>query len=514
MKGFLHHLNTLKNKLPKPENWIFWVSVSLVVKTIFFVVFISLYQYLGDDYAGFNYKGSFAKAGGDVESYFEPIENLLDKGEYFDDIRMPGYGWIYYFLRLFLNKAASFNVIIIIQLIFSAISVYLLGLIAYLLIKKNISFYFAYLLYLISTFVSINDYVLMTESFSASALITSLYFFQLYIKNKHLQFLFYSGLFLTWCIFLKPIIFPILLFLVFIIITDFIYTKAKFLLFAKRIFVLIITFIIIEGLWVYRNYKKYDRVFLFQKSIYYAGYEKGFRNSLILFIKSFGGNIEFWLPSSEVIYFEPESPYFYAKQGMDSTFSLIPEYIYTSKFNKDSLSSVRALIIELHEPNIDFKEREILENAIINKLNTYKASLKNEKWFLYYAGSKLIALKKLIFNSEYGFGYIWKDSINYYWYRIFKLFYSVFYYFIIITGIIGCVFLSAKYLIKFNNLFYPLIIFVLYLTLSYPVLFNESQNRYFVTAYPFILLSGVYVMVILLKTIKNKWRFTIKSEIK
>jgi len=64
---------TLYKKLPQPENWKVWITISLIVKTLFFVYFINLASSLPDDYAGFNYKGSWALEGGDTKSYLNQL---------------------------------------------------------------------------------------------------------------------------------------------------------------------------------------------------------------------------------------------------------------------------------------------------------------------------------------------------------------------------------------------------------------------------------------------------------
>jgi len=493
---------SLYNKLPHPEKWGFWIAVSLFIKTLFFVYFISLSYSLGPDYAGFNYKGSWAKAGGDASSYLEPIENLLFYGEYYDDYRMPGYGWLYFLFRLFFSQSTSLNFLISIQLLLSSVSVYMLALIALKIFEKKVYFYFSFLLYLTSIFVSVNDFVLMTESFATSCLIISLYFFVTSSQKNSLKYLFFSGLFLTWCIFLKPIIFPILSFLVVLLLVRGIKNR-KYLLVSKRILLFVIPFLFFESLWVYRNLKKHDRFFLFQKSIYYAGYETGFRGSLYSFTKSFGGNNEFWLPNAEIIYFEPESPYFFNEEGKDSSLRLLSNNIFTKSFNKDSLLYLRQLIIQMNDSSISHNDRYLLEGNIINKLHKYKTSIKNERPFLYYIGSKLKALKKMIFNSDFGFGYVWKDGCNYYFYKICKLFYAFYYYCVIILGLIGFIFLAFKYMINYKNKYYPLLIFISYLTFAYPLIFNESQNRYFVSVYPFLILTVMY-FILWIKIIVNK----------
>jgi len=499
-------MNTLKalyNKFPKPDNWKLWILISLVIKSLFIIYFMSMVHSYGHDFWGFNYKGSFAKAGGDTPSYFQPIENLISNGKYADDHRMPGYGWLYYFCRLIFNPTLSFNIIIFVQLLFSAISVYILGLISLIIFDKKICFYFTYFLYLLSTFVSIYDYVLMTESLTVSTLIIAIYLFLLFVVKKKPQFLFYSGLFITWSIFLRPIIFPVLIIFTFFLLIDFIKTKATGKKIIKYFLILLIPFLIIDGLWVYRNYKLYGKFYPFQKSSAYASVMSGYGIHAFNFVSSFGGHLPFWESNSELIYFIPESNLFYENQGKDTSLSLIPPYVYTSAFNKDSLLNIRKMIIKLYNSETIKKDNKEIENLIIRKFDAYKSSIKYEKPMLFYVFSRLIILNKFFVYTDYGFGYIW-----YYWdlknnyklFNIYKIFSSLVYYFIVVFGFIGCFVLTLrKSFLKVNNYVFLISTITIYLTFVYPFIFLLSENRYFVTTYPLFVITINSLLLLIMK---------------
>src|SRR4051812_36913338 len=274
MKGINHKIQQLIKKLPLPSNWKFWLALALLVKTIFFIFKIlepgESYNY---------YPQVFALGGGDSNSYIQPIENLLTNGSYYDDYRMPGYGWLYFVLRLMLPMTGALNMMVIIQLILSAISVYVLALIARKIFQRDSCFYVCFFLYLISTFVSLYDYQLLTESFCTSALIFSTYF--LLTANEAKGKLLLSGLFLTWSIFLRPVMAPILL--IFGIYFFFKIERKKTGPSSSqwsKLFVFMIPLILIDGSWVLRNYCKYKEVIPLTRSVFYPGFEKTYMSSM------------------------------------------------------------------------------------------------------------------------------------------------------------------------------------------------------------------------------------------
>ena len=203
MKGINLKLQQFIKLFPTPSNWKLWFVLALLVKT---AVFIFKIKEPGPNFTDF--PESFALAGGDARSYIDPIENLLANGSYFNDYRMPGYGWLHYLLRLMLPLGNALNAMAIIQLLLSSLSVYVLALIARRLFKSDTYFYVCFFLYAISTYVSLYDYQILTESLCASSLIFSVY---LLITAETNARLFFSGVLLTWSIFLRPIVAPVLL---------------------------------------------------------------------------------------------------------------------------------------------------------------------------------------------------------------------------------------------------------------------------------------------------------------
>ncbi|MDD3877887.1 MAG: hypothetical protein PHT69_14795 [Bacteroidales bacterium] len=482
--------------LPQPYNWKFWVLISVIIKSVLIIYFISLVSNLGNDFKGWNYEGSFAKAGGDTElMYFKPIENLINNGEYSDDLKMPGYGFIYYLLRLVFDKTITANFIILIQLFFSTISVYCLGLIAYMVFNKKILFLLTFFLYLFSIFVSVNDYVLMTESLAASTLIISIYFFMSFFnKSKHV-YLLYSGIFITWAIFLRPVLAPILIIYILFLVVYYLSNKKSFKSLFINILFISLSFVIIDGIWIYRNFKTHNKFIPLQRSVYGYGVEKGFGGATYDFVRAIGGDIEFWEPHSELIYFFPESRYFNSNMAKDSNLSLIPKYVYTTQFNSDTLINLRNKIIELYSYSNNDKKKILFEKEITSQINSYTNSFEKEKPFHYYITTRLRSLSTFFTIRGYTWGLIWINGFsNYYIGAAFKWGYTFFYYLIVTIGLIGMLghFICNKKHLNIFNVRFLLIAISFYLIFSHPILLKSNPNRFLVTGFPFLVVYSAY----------------------
>ena len=481
MKHINHRLNVFLQKLPLPSHWKLWFILALLFKSIIFI-----YKITEPRTAQPYYSGTFACHSYDSSSYIDPIENLLAEGVYEDDYRMPGYGWVYFLLRLIFSQGNALSALVLLQLLLSVISVYVLALLAHHVFKHICYFYLTFFLYLISSYVSLYDYVLLTESFCTSSIIFSVYFLITGYNEKGKLLI--SGSFLTWAIFLRPIVFPILLiFVVYVFITN---RKDNPGLTYKwsRSFVFMIPFLIFDGMWLIRNYCKYEVIAPLTRSIYYSKIEQSFEAPLFHFMNAFGGSIVHWEPGAEITFFVPLSTSIKKKIEV-----ILPSYIYTSKFNYDSLLIVKREIRELRNDSIPEKEKKALTQKVKLQLDSYTASIRQEKPFLYYVSSRFKVFKRFFIHSgtynlfikaSYELG---KAEL------VVKVFYSLFYLFVLVSGFAGNIWLFIK---GFKNVTYQLLMVTgLYFALVFPFVFKLDEYRYFVVGYPFFILASVYTLI-------------------
>ena len=504
----------MKNKfkrffLREPSKYFFWILLAFIVKALipFFLLFLG---HRADPHLlSFGFIG-------DGPSYTDPIENLLANGHYYPDRRMPGYGIIYLFFRLFLSYNSTYNSIIIVQLLVSSVTVYCLALLSRLILKSQLAFYLAFYFFLISTYSNYYDICLGTESLCSAFLVFGTWFFAQYFEKQKLKYLFFSGLFLTWATFLRP---------VFVIIL-FIYGVA-FLFYAiknRRNFIIPLivfscTFILTDGSWVARNYKVEDKFIpLARGGFYYPYVEYSYMSHELEFVQSWGGAVQLPDGHSALSWFggilfpgEPEI----------KKYDSIPDYIYTSKFNKDSLYVLRAEVkkfMALQRPALDsfyisthkdwtkafailyepLKPVSInaanLQIDIDNKFDRYKASIKNEKPFLYYVKAPVVLLRKFLFenNADYfkrgqipGLG------------KFMTYFYHVYYLFLLSFGIAGIFLLTWKG-IRSDITFLLLPIIPGYTIIIHPLI-HAAYNRFLLPVWPFIIACAVYTIVVIVK---------------
>ncbi len=460
--------------------YIIYFIVAFVFKSAFFLYKIADYNHVNKEYTNI-----IGLEGGDTSSYISPIDNFIEHGNYFDDHRMPGYGFFYFIFRLFLTKTLALNSLLILQLIVDSISVVVLAKISEYFSKSKVVFFLTFLVYCISTFVSIFDVYLLSEALCTSFLIFSLYFLlkPAYNNNKNIDY-FFSGLFLTGSVFMRPIVFPLfVLFLLYIslsMINKTVFYKFKIFLF------FLLSFILIDGVWTYRNYIIYNKFYPLQKSVFYLQGNKSYSNAMVVFISSYGGSHVSWDPKADITFYKPYN----LNIGNSKIEVPPPSYIYTSEFNYDSLLLLKNDIRIIDSIGINSKNTETLNQKTIERLNRYTNSIKSEKPFLYYVSSRFSVLKTFVFHSgTYNLFDKLSSELNFYEYIV-KLGYSLLYCLIMFFGIIG-----GFYFIIFKSKNRELLVVcftAFYLLLAYPFVFRMSEYRYLVTAYPFLLLTSVF----------------------
>jgi hypothetical protein len=499
--------------LRNPSNYIFWILIALIIKGL--IPFILLFHGHRTD----PHLLSFGFIG-DGPSYTDPIESFLANGHYYPDRRMPGYGIIYLILRLIFSYNSTYNTIIIIQLIVSSLSVYCLALLSRMVLKSNLAFYLAFYFFLISSYSNYYDICLGTESLCSAFLIFGTWYFALYFQKEKLRLLFFSGFFLTWAAFLRPVFVVILLIYGIVFLFYSIKSKNNFV---KPLFIYSLAFILFDGAWIVRNYNVHHQFIpLARGGFYYPYVEDSYMSHELEFVQSWGGAVQLPDGHSALSWF---GGILFPGEKEIKEYDSIPDYIYTSKFNKDSLYALRGRVkkfMALQKPAVDsfynstnkdwFKAFAILyeplkpvspaaaalQNDIDNTFDTYKASIKSEKPFLYYVKAPLVLLRKFLFegNADYfkrgqipGLG------------KVMFSFYHYYYLVLLFFGGIGIVLLTWKG-IRSDFMLLLLPIIPGYTIIIHPLL-RAAYNRFLLPAWPFIILCAVYVATLIIKRISK-----------
>ena len=464
--------------LKEPDKYKYWILIALVFKGILFVFNLSIFDPTYGFIKQFTY-GDF------LPFYIDPIDNFIKNGIYEPDYRMPGYGFVYILLH-FLPKFFSLNVIIFLQFILDAITTYLLAKTIQIIFNSKRLFYLTFFAYLISTYVSLYNNHLSPESFTCSAIILSLYFFTKVFYQRYSNInLFLSGIFFTWVIFMRPVYAPIILAFVLILLIKYWKTKKTLI---TSVFYFLVSFAVLDSAWTVRNYYKYNKILPLMTSVHYKGIEESYFADLIIFLSSWGGDFIYWNPSAEIRWFGIYEKNYEKRLNLSKQKAEMPNYIYTSAFNKDSLLILKKYIALLSSDTCSNNSKVIYDSYLKTKFKEYTASVKNEKPFLFYVESRFILFKKFVIHSgTYNLFDKPFNDLNLFE-KLVKLFYTSIYLFVLIVGFLYALFLLLRFSFDIKWL---IGISAIYSVTVFPIGLKMIEYRYLVPAYVFLLFCAV-----------------------
>jgi hypothetical protein len=487
--------------LKKAENKRYWIILSLIVKSITFLIL--LYSNILQPY---HHGGFWGSLDGDSGSYVDPIDHFLSSGNYTPDLRMPGYGVIYLVPRLFFSQETSYNILIILQFLTSAISVYYLALLARILFKNAAIFYITFYIFLFSQFSNYYDGCIMSESFCTSFLIFASYSFAKYFDSGNSSCLFFSGILFTWIIFIKPIFVLILPVAFFILII--IEWKQKKQFYNKQIVLFILPFVLIDVAWIARNYSVHKT---FQPLTSLAYHEYIEIMPAMDFVKSWGGTYHPWRRETAVCWFGfniKKSPNYTVPDGdipQALEGKLGHNYFYTSRFNYDSLLQLKKMVMLLRDSaNNTIQTNNKLRSQISEKFSTYTASVRKEKPYLYYVKSRMKYLELLFMpdhndervstalQNKNGSNLLY-SGITWVYLKIISNLGMLLYPAILYGGLVG-LFFVILYGIK-NSVIVLLVVTPILNTLLPSVILNLDENRYIIPMWPFLIICASYLIM-------------------
>jgi len=496
MKKINQLVTSIVSKLPNRNNFIFWILVALFFKSMFFGYKAWLEP---NRFANTHYVNMLPAEATDTYSYFGPMENYKNNGSYYtpehEDYRMPGYGIVYLILRMVLSIRATVTTIVFLQLLLSALSVYVLAQIAYMVFKRESIFVLTFFLYAVSTFVSLYDIALLTESFTASAFIFSVYY--LLKSDKDPKYLLLSGFFLTWSTFMRPVMSLVFfIFVLYVVVKNAKSIAEVFSKAVKPLLLLIIPFILIDGAWMYRNYQHYHRIIPLTKTRFYTSTETTYLSHLNWFIQAFGGSVAGWEPDADIQFFYQRKD-FKIKKDVE-----LPAYVYTSKFNRDSLIQLRTMIQSIRTDSLDSIKKRALDVTLMRTLDRYTKSIQTEKPFLYYFYARWRFFKTFLIHSGTR-NLFYKGSSELNKPELFvKVFYTLLYILVMIGGFAGSFILLFRGLKNAN--FFLIGSIGLYFAFVTPIIVRMDQIRYFVPGYPFFVIALVYLLVVIADRVRSR----------
>jgi len=436
---------------------------------------------------------SFYTNAGDDGQYIGYSENLYKTGEYFYDFgktgvkdyffRMPGITFLYYPLRFFFNQAITINLVVIIQVLLSTIATLkFIELINKYFKVNNLLFLFFSVFYAYTAFL---DASLMTESLALSSLLLCFYYLEkalsVEIKKSSFKFLFFSGFFLTWMIFLRPFMIPFLLLLV-----GTVFIKKRKVIYC---FIFTLPFLLIDGAWLYRNYKNHNEFIVLQNSMNWI--ENGNKSlpAKMNFIQSFGFTAVNFEENSESTWFNNR---FEARSVKIPPNSIFSERTFVGEMTLDSLIRARELMHRVVDKSLPPKERIASDKEAARILNKFVYTLKEENPFDYYLGNRI----RLFFSFlEPNTPKLFKHGP--YPINIAISFMDVLFSILIkYGGLIGLFYLFFR---RYKDLTYYILYLSVpvYLFILFPIVLRLDETRFFYLSYPFLLILFLNLLNIL-----------------
>ncbi len=482
----------MQNKL-EDKGWLFWTLVAIVIKGIILSYFIfqsnTLYS------AKMVYGTSLVS--NDYNYILRPVDNYFAYGTYtlepgatgYFAGRMPGLSLPYMLLRFVFEKENALLLLAALQFLLAAFSVYILARTAQLIIDNKMVFLSTFFLFAISTFTGIFDFMVgLSESFSVSTFILFFYFLVKYLKYNSTKDILLSGCFLAWAIFLRPFL-GLLIALVPLLLFVSQYKQLHFKKVFTSCFIFIAPFIFADSCWIVNNYLKAKQFIPLEQSasgVYGTIYSPGWL-AIRKFILNTGGECAYYETDSEAAWFREELD--------DATINnyAFPTRIYNNvSYNRDSLLALRNIYRSYRknasELSAENPEMQQLDKQVVIIANRYTQQFVNgnSPTYLFYKFGK--AFKRLVFKSGSSYLTLPSFSSMNLFQKAIKIKYSLLYYLVLIVGSLGLIMLLKDH--KKITLF--MILFIANLTATIVLFSDIQESRYFITAYPLLLIATVY----------------------
>ena len=479
--------------MPTRKNKILFFFLLLIIK-------FSWVFFLNNNFKSHSVIGNFiATTAGDTRTYIEPIENYLKNGEYgmelgaytpfksdiptvfYPALRTPHYGLFYLFFRNFFSQKISYDLLALLQIFLEVISTLAFASMCFSLTMHRLGYYIPLIFLGLSSWITFYASYILTESFTCSFILLGLYYFNNWIIDKKLKYLFAAGFFIAYAIMMKPFLVP---WTIFFAISILLVTK-NFKGFVKHSIVFIFPLLLLWSPWVIRNYTSTGTLIPFSKPTYYPC--KRLVHSCSEFLSAWGGDPIWWEGNCRTA-----GTFFYQIEINSNCEYKFPEYVFTKDYTLEDLRYLRNQI-QLFQHDV---KNDSMDRAISNKFDEMTVSFVNNKPFHYFIYAPLIRLKSSFLKS--GSYYIDKHSIPF---LLLNTFQSLLYLLPLCFGSIGLIFMGL------NNFRNPMNIILIGLPICLIIVltmvFKLNEWRYFIYVYPIMILYMTHLFIASKKRISH-----------
>ena len=353
--------------------------------------------------------GGIALSSGDTPTYMEPAENLVNglgysMSENGDDPeptgrRMPGFVVTYAPLYALFGPIWGKVMLILLQVLMSAVAAYYLAKTAYLLFGKPLHFYTAFFLFTLMAFVGIWDLYLYADAFGIAFTVLFWYaFVQLYqLGFQSLKWGLIGGIMILMAILFRAIavlyLGPAALVTVVMLWRNraglFGNTRFRKVLFSGAL--LAVPFVLFEAFWLPRNQAIYGELYpLEAHSISYdQHYNPGWVAIRELTI-GIGGDFVEWSVGQEMHWF---------LEGEGTAQHPFGSRDFCSCYNLDSLDAVRADYQRLSDGGVGLTGDNSMDE-LAEKVNGWHACYRSQRPFSYFLFNRMELLGQWLFQRR------------------------------------------------------------------------------------------------------------------
>jgi len=373
--------------LPK-RTLIRWFAGVLIVKIAWVVVFTLLRN---PDWKESLEVGVIGLYTGDSKTYYKPLEYLVNTGTYYGACRMPGLLPVYFPLRLFLDPVNAQQVVVLLQVILESIACVLLGIVGARIYNSARCFPIILVLSCITTFVTIRNVFLLSDSFCISALILSVYFITNYILSQRPRQLLFAGIFIAWAIFLRQISL-LALFILLLILCVHWWSNRKRILLAGFYFLL--PLILSLAAWTLRNRITYHRTIVLVPPLEECMYEytpeaAEIRNLII----TLGEDFQPWSVGGGAYWF-------FQQKSTDPSASPFGEKHFTTIMGSQELENLRTDYRQWANDSVSTEVRDSIAQSIVSRARLYSTSFIKEHPLQYHLGNRILFARNFFFPSR------------------------------------------------------------------------------------------------------------------
>jgi 4-amino-4-deoxy-L-arabinose transferase-like glycosyltransferase len=467
---------------------VFLIILAIVVKAAL-IAYIAGQAKANPEYQG-KFIGPLAMKTNDYSYFIQPVENYFkdDAGViYYTEAsepfagRMPGYWFPYFLIRLMLPQVAAINLLIVLQVLLSALSVFFLAKTARIFFKDERAFYFVFFLYLLTPYLLPFDLYTQSESFAVSAFVFHLYFLTKYFyEEQRPATLFCSGFFLAWLIFLRPFTGLAIVFVPLFLLWFFRGEQWK-----KKIiqlFIFCIPFLVFEISWTARNFIQLKKIVPLETSLE-ESYGKVYSRPWVQIrqmIVTMG---------EDAAYFEPGTLSAWFKQEDSIPYSFRGDFFTGVTYTPDSLLSLKEKYHAFMRESDPQKEKQ-LHDECVNTALRYQQQYASAHVFNVWLKFPAKRFAKFIFSSGSSYVPLPSFSAMSLHQKAFKLYSALMYYFFVTAGFAGMILLLARrFRLKLTLVMTVHLLSIIGLVVFY---IDIQENRYLMTVFPCLVLFSFF----------------------